>query len=102
MRNYNQNLIYGGLPVGMNMNNLAMMSVNPQNLQNMQNQYNHASLKNRAFTNLFQEQVTSFKTVQESAEREAKSAYPLKRSAFHIAIAYKIYLDKLKKDGKTL
>ncbi len=41
MRNYNQNLLYSGLPVGMNMNNLAMMGVNPQNLQNFQqNLYN--------------------------------------------------------------
>ena len=36
MRNYNQNLIYGGIsggiPVGMNMNNLAMMGIGMQNI----------------------------------------------------------------------
>jgi uncharacterized damage-inducible protein DinB len=31
-----------------------------------------------------------------------KVAYPLKRSAFHIAISYKIYLDKLKKEGQSI
>lgn len=27
--------------------------------------------------------------------------YPLKRSAYHVAIAYKIYLDKLKREGRS-
>ena len=30
-----------------------------------------------------------------------KTVYPLKRSAYHVAIAYKIYLDKLKREGRN-
>lgn len=103
MRNYNPNLMYGGLPVGMNINNLPMMNLNPQNMQNQaSNIFNQPRINNKAFTNLFQEQVSSFKTVPESTTKDSKAAYPLKRSAFHIAIAYKIYLDKLKREGKNL
>jgi hypothetical protein len=36
MRNYNQSLIYGGVPVGVNLNNIAMMGLALQNNSNNQ------------------------------------------------------------------
>jgi len=36
MRNYNQNLIYGGVPVGVNLNNIAMIGLGLQNTPNNQ------------------------------------------------------------------
>jgi hypothetical protein len=32
MRNYNPNLLYGGMPVRMNMNNIAMMGIGMPNV----------------------------------------------------------------------
>ena len=34
MRNYTPNFMYGGLPVGMNMNNLNMMGLGVSGMQN--------------------------------------------------------------------
>lgn len=102
MRNYNQNLIYGGIsggiPVGMNMNNLAMMGIGMQNIPGNQRFVPPKDQK----INLFTQQVKAFKTIEQSTPKDPKVAYPLKRSAFHIAITYKIYLDKLKQEGRSL
>ena len=62
MRNYNQNLIYGGVPVGMNINNLnmAMMGLGLQNTPNNQRFVLPLDVK----INLFSEQVKAFKNIQ--------------------------------------
>ena len=47
----------------------------------------------------------SFKKFEQNptiATKETTSVYPLKRAAFHIAIAYKIYLDKIKQEGRSI
>lgn len=47
----------------------------------------------------------SFKKFEQNptiAPKETTSVYPLKRAAFHIAIAYKIYLDKIKQEGRSI
>jgi hypothetical protein len=57
--------------------------------------------------NLFHEQVKALKQASKSPEKDRgglsfKEAFPLKRSAYHVTIAYRIYLDKLKKKGGQL
>lgn len=49
--------------------------------------------------NLFNEHLKITLNKNPSAN---KSAFPLKRTAYHVSIAYKIYLDKLQKQGVTL
>jgi hypothetical protein len=55
--------------------------------------------------NLFSEQVKNYNTNLINTSKNqldkayVKKVYPLKRNAYHVTIAYKIYLDKLKKDG---
>ena len=58
--------------------------------------------------NLFSEQVKTYNTninVPPNSQLDkayVKKVYPLKRNAYHVTIAYKIYLDKLKKDGVSI
>lgn len=54
--------------------------------------------------NLFHEQVKALKQASKSQEKDRggltfKEAFPLKRSAYHVTIAYRIYLERLKKKG---
>ena len=95
MRFNNPNCYYGGgFPMGMNM---SMMGVNMHNMSQMfQNPMNQ-----KPIVNLFNEQVSSFKSATTNSNKDLKTVYPLKRSAFHAAIAYKIYLDKLKREGRS-
>ena len=55
----------------------------------------------KPFQNLFSEQVKAFNSHPPESKPSQKEVYPIKRSAFHAAIAYKIYLDKLKKAGAS-
>ena len=55
----------------------------------------------KPFQNIFTEQVKAFNSFPPESKPNHKEVYPIKRSAFHAAIAYKIYLDKLKKEGAT-
>lgn len=82
------------------MNNLAMMGLNLSNTPLPPKNNFPLVRTEKPITNLFQEQLSSFKGEQKP--KDTRSAYPLKRSAFHIAIAYKIYLDKERKKGKSL
>ena len=102
MRNYNQNYIYGGLPASVGLNNLGMMGMGVPNMQNPHYLFAQNKAQPKTYQNLFSEQLKSFKTIEVAGENDFKAAYPLKRSAFHIAISYKIYLDKLKQAGKSL
>lgn len=78
------------MPLGMGANGQQIMSAPP------------VRAPVRPIQNLFSEQVKSFKLPAiDNEASNIKKAYPLKRSAFHVAIAYKIYLDKLKKEGET-
>jgi hypothetical protein len=105
MRNYNPNFMYGGLPVGMNMNNLNIMGIGVPGMPNNPLLLNQNRNNMKPIPNLFSEQYKSFKTVEQNppdAPKDTSSVYPLKRAAFHIAIAYKIYLDKIKQEGRSI
>jgi hypothetical protein len=83
----------------MNMSMLMGLGLNNQILMQQQTM--------KPFQNLFSEQVKSFSQppLQVPAPvggRTLKETYPLKRSAFHVGIAYKIYLDKIKSEGGNL
>ena len=97
MRAFGPNIFMGGIPpMGMNMNNNMMnMNMGPNNQYNAQ----PPKTSQQSSTNLFSEQLTTFKS--SDARPDVKTVYPLKRSAYHVAIAYKIYLDKLKKEGRS-
>ena len=90
--------MFGGFPMNMNM---GMMGVN----MNMPggSQFGFPAARNQQpVANLFNEQVSSFKTIKnDNSSKDAKTVYPLKRSAYHVAISYKIYLDKLKREGRN-
>jgi hypothetical protein len=76
--------------LGMGMNNQLMVQ------QSQQQQFI------RPCQNLFAEQVKAYNNNKPTTiVSNPKEAYPLKRAAYHVAIAYKIYLDKLKKDGQN-
>lgn len=96
--NPNQNMFMTGVPLnmgaGMNMN---MMNMNMGNNPGMNFQGNKPQQPPFNPVNLFREQLSSFKV----NNKDAKTVFPLKRSAYHVAISYKIYLDKLKKEGRT-
>jgi hypothetical protein len=94
-----QNYMYGSvpnmgdIPLGMN---IGMMGLGQPFMFAPQMQ------PAKPIQNLFSEQVKTFKLpVTDNEISNIKTAYPLKRSAFHVAIAYKIYLDKLKKKGQS-
>lgn len=54
--------------------------------------------------NLFAEQLKAFKMPSPgpTVSELWKESFPLKRAAFHVGIAYKIYFDKLKSQGVSL
>lgn len=64
MRNYNPNFVFGGIPMGMNMNNLAMMGMGLPNMQNNP-QFMFPPNRNnpKPIINLFAEQVNKFKSI---------------------------------------
>jgi hypothetical protein len=104
MRFNAQNYMYGSMPnmtdipLGMNM---GMMGLNLPNGQPFMYPP-QMRLPAKPIQNLFNEQVKTFKLPAPDNEvSNIKTAYPLKRSAFHVAISYKIYLDKLKKEGQS-
>jgi hypothetical protein len=92
-------MFYGGYPMNMNMN-MGMMGMGGMN-----NPYMfpppRLNPNPKPIPNLFNEQFNAFKASRDSASPDIKTVYPLKRAAFHAAIAYKIYLDKLKRRGCT-
>ena len=99
MRCNNANFIYGGIPVMNGMNNMNMMGMAMPNMAgNSQYMYHQPKMNQKPIQNLFNEQVKTFKA-NDTNKKETKIAYPLKRSAFHVAIAYKIYLDRVKQQG---
>lgn len=70
---------------------------------------NASQLYPKPIQNLFTEQVKNYNTdINNNVPKNqldkayAKKVYPLKRNAYHVTIAYKIYLDKLKKDGVNI
>ena len=76
-----------------NMGNMGMMNMNVQGNQQQ------GPMKVQQPANLFTEQLTRFRSNDSGCD--TKAVYPLKRSAYHVAISYKIYLDRLKKEGRT-
>lgn len=102
MRYNNQGYFYGGFPTigmnGMNMN-MNMMGIGMQG--NSPFMFPSPSMNIKPVPNLFNEQVNSFKSNPDKNSKDIKAVYPLKRSAYHVAIAYKIYLDKLKREGRS-
>ena len=93
MRCNNQNVMFGGYPMNMNMN-MGMMNMGVQPMNNGQIGITPKN-DQRPISSLFNEQVSSFKSQPEN--KDPKVVFPLKRSAYHAAISYRIYIDKLKK-----
>ena len=83
----------------MNMQNMQMMGMNMNMGNNLQ--FGMQPRNMQQTQSLFSEQVNKFKTVKDEPRPDAKAVYPLKRSAYHVAISYKIYLDKLKREGRS-
>lgn len=55
----------------------------------------------RPFQNLFSEQVKAY-TQKNTQDGKKPKDFPFKRAAYHVGIAYKIYLDRLQKEGKNM
>ena len=88
-----------GMPINFgNMANMGMMSMNMQGNPNLNYQNQNRGQANHS---LFKEQLTRFKSYDDAGSRDPKQVFPLKRSAYHVAISYKIYLDRLKKEGRN-
>ena len=87
----------GNMPGMGNIGNMGMMNMNMQG--NQQQQQQQGPTKQQQPANLFNDQLTRFRS--NDSDRDTKAVYPLKRSAYHVAISYKIYLDRLKKEGRT-
>lgn len=91
MRYPMEGIMPGYMPMNMNMN-MAMLGLGMNNQIMMQPQ------PIKPILNLFREQVKTYsQQPPQTPSKNAKEVYPLKRTAYHVAIAYKIYLDKLKK-----
>lgn len=85
--------------MGMNGMNMNMMGIGMQG--NPPFMFPGQNLNMKPVPNLFNQQVNSFKSNPDKNSKDIKAVYPLKRSAYHVAIAYKIYLDKLKREGRS-
>lgn len=96
--NNSQNFLYGRMAGGMGM---GMMNMGVSN--NQQFMYAPYRQNMKPIQNLFEQQLKSFKSVPAiGEERTIKKVYPLKISAYHVSIAYRIYLEKLKREGQNL
>lgn len=96
MNQLSMGMMQGYLPnmqIGLNMKLLGMGMNNPLVMQQ----------QSKPNLNLFNEQAKIYSTNKSdnNKSKNEKEVYPLKRAAFHVAIAYKIYLDKLKKGGAS-
>ena len=93
--NTNPNMFMTGVPMNLGGMGMNMMNMNMGNNQGMN--FQQANKSQQPPVNLFKEQLSTFKV----NNKDAKAVFPLKRSAYHVAISYKIYLDTLKKEGKS-